>query len=201
MTVTHDPWNPPWLASERAITDLTDTAAPVIPAEKEPTPPMAMAHRTDALGYETSHAKERLDAAIAAKPGPGRAPHVAAVRSHINGGLDHAHRLVKIICLYYGPVGAEYDKLLQLMNGERKSPAPGDTMAHLAQTIQYQLAHASRHADAMEAHPKDFDFNAEHTTSHVDGAIEHLAKFRQNLIDSYPAEAQYLKDLQTKPMH
>lgn len=198
MITAHDPWNPPWLAAERA--DPLMIPAPAIPPEKEPTPPMAMAHRTDAIGYETSHAKERLSAAIAAKAGADRSQHVTAVRSHITNGLEHTHRLVRVMQLYYEPEGAEYNQLLRLMAPPRSSPAPGDTMAHLAQTLQYQLAHASRHAEAMQAHPADFDFNADHTANHVDGAIEHLAKFRQNLIDSYPAEAGYLKDLKTEPM-
>lgn len=185
-------WEPPWGGG----VDVRAVTPGEIPEAVEPTPRMAVAHRVDGLSYDTHHASERL--AQVAKMGPGlaRDQQVGALRSHLDHGLDHAHRLVKLLREHYGAEGAEYDALTDLMP-TRSSPAPAASTAHLAQTIQYQLAHASRHAASM-AGAKDkalFDFDVEHCRNHVDGALEHVGKIRDNLVSSYPAEGKYLQGL------
>ena len=163
----------------------------------EAEPRLAVAHRADEIALRLRHATERLAAAAASEPGQERQGNVAALRSNLDEALEHAHRLVGLMTEHYPAEGAEYGKLVGAMGLRSVSPAPEATFAHLAQTVLYQLAHASRHADSMTDNPDIFDFDAEHCQHHLDGALEHVGKFEQNLMDGhYPAEAGWLAGLQ-----
>lgn len=81
-----------------------------------------------------------------------------------------------------------------------KAHTPSDkinTTAHLIETTSHHLAHTKRHeVQLKKAEGKSRDFNHEHMTTHLDGAIEHNQKLINHINANYPKEARELRDLE-----
>jgi len=75
--------------------------------------------------------------------------------------------------------------------------AKASSFAHLLQTILYDAAHAQRHTEAMLNDTDDacWQFDADHAEKHLQGTYEHAQKLTQHVLDNYPAEAKWLREL------
>jgi len=73
-----------------------------------------------------------------------------------------------------------------------------NTTSHLIETAAHHLAHTKRHAVqlAKSKTKKERDFNHEHLTTHLNGAIEHVGKIMGHVKANYPSEAKELSRLE-----
>jgi predicted ABC-type ATPase len=157
------------------------------------------AHRVDEVLHKLSHATERLQAARAAS-GDLRAYHCARVAGHLESALGAMHDLAANLRDHYPAEAAELEQVRQAVGLAKavSGDAKAATTAHLTETTLHELAHASRHAQAMTGTVPDteWEFDAEHCQSHLDGALEHAGKLAVHFRDNYPREAKWLAGLE-----
>lgn len=180
-------------------------AADPLPVDSAPVPDdptavsMFTAHRLDDTLHSLAHATERMTAARAAATGDLRAYHSARVAFHLGQALDNGHRLVANIREHYPAEAAELEQVKQAV-GLAKSLTPevkAATTAHLLETTLHEETHGVRHAQAMlKTDPDDvWEFNADHCSKHLGGAVEHASKLAQHFRDNYPDVARWLDGL------
>jgi hypothetical protein len=163
---------------------------------------MTTAHRINDMGNQLAHATERMHAARKTKDPALRKYEVLHIRNHLVITLSNGHLLADNLRRNYPAEGRELDavvKVLGLTAPPSLSPAlKTATTAHLLETILNECVHASRHADWMsKTEPvNEWEFNADHTEKHLGGALEHLGKLREHILDNYPAEAKLLIELE-----
>lgn len=179
---------------------LTAQAAQAVPPDDPAAVAMFTAHRLDDSSRSIGHAIERMAAARKAA-GTVRAYHVTHLNSHLAAALDNGHQLAASVRAHYPAEAAELQQLQEAI-GLAKALYPAArvaTFAHLLQTILYHEAHAARHAKALLAGRDGpaWDFDADHTQVHLDGAAEHIGKLISHVRDNYPAEARYLARLRS----
>ena len=159
---------------------------------------MHTAHRLDDLTANLAHASEHLQAARRAR-GQLRTFHAGHVAVHLGHALDAGHALAANLRQHYPAEGAEYDATSRAIGLAKalSDAARTATTAHLAQSILYDLGHASRHADVLltPGSPALWRFNADHCDKHLASAEDHAVRLAVHLRDNYPAEARYLAAL------
>lgn len=180
-----------------------DIPLPPVPHDKTAVS-MFTAHRLGDIINQMSHASERVTAAAKA-PKNLREYHAIHICNHLTNATRSGHQLVENMRRNYPSEARELDRLNAVI-GVRLSvsttpSARTASFAHLVQTIMYNLGHAKRHADAMRSdqpgNDKAWRFNLDHAARHVAGAIEHADKLAEHLRDNYPAEAHWLKVLES----
>jgi hypothetical protein len=163
---------------------------------------MYTAHRVDDCGRHLAHASERLAAAREAS-GDLRDGHMAHVAHQLDDAHTSAHQLAANLRAHYPAEGAELDALMGVVGlaVSVSTDAKTATTAHLVQTTCNHLAHTIRHVQAMaeDPDPDVWEFNWQHGRTHLDGAMEHVAKLGQHLADNYPAEGGFLAGLDEVP--
>jgi hypothetical protein len=156
------------------------------------------AHRVDEIGHKLSHALQRMQAARDAA-GDVRKYHASLLAGHLEAALKAGHDLTAHIKDHYPPEAAELGEVADAVGLAKavSDEARAATTSHLTETTLHELAHASRHAQAMLGDtPEDEQaFNIEHCAKHLDGAAEHAGKLRHHLADNYPGEAKWLAGL------
>lgn len=165
-------------------------------------PAMFTAHRIDEVTHHLTHTVERIKAARAAR-GDARAYET----DHVLQDLDEAHstaqRLVRNVRENYPAESKELDRITGMTQPAGRAVALSSahkaaTFAHLLQTTLYHQGHALRHAQVMHGEDPDdsmWDFDAEHSARHTQGALEHIHKLAQHVADNYPEEAGFLAEL------
>lgn len=164
---------------------------------------MFTAHRTGDIINQMSHAAERVVAAQKATTPELRRYHSIHIINHATLATRAAHQLRDNLKRNYPAEARELAKLNDVAScSVSVSPkAKTASFAHLVQTILYNLGHAKRHADALlDDSPGKQDvwqFNLDHASRHINGTIEHALKLAEHLRDNYPAEAHWLKVLES----
>lgn len=182
---------------------------------------MFTAHRVNDISNQMAHAEERMKAMRSAQ-GAGdtelRKYHNLHFDNHLKAAMDQAELLKDSMLEHYPAEAAEWKALNQVMDlaalydvnplGDWSvnlakavgAPAKAASFAHLLQTIKYDGAHARRHSTAMLADTDDacWNFDADHAEKHMHGAHEHAKKLSKHIVDNYPAEARWLKELAKK---
>ena len=75
-------------------------------------------------------------------------------------------------------------------------PDQRKSVAHLSESIADNLAHAKRHGVQLSRArtPGSKQHNAEHLTSHIDAAMEHVVKLRKHLAE-HPDIKKEMQDM------
>jgi hypothetical protein len=195
----------------RVLAAAADTPTAPFPGDQqEQLPPvprrplakhMFTAHRIDDLQRSLSHCRERMQALRTVKPGE-RQYHLMHVNNHLTDAAQQAQELADNIRRNYPAEHAELQALNKTIGFARalSDDAKAATFSHLLQTVKENIGHAKRHAMAMKgaaSSGKLWDFNWEHCDKHVTGAAEHAQKLADHVRDNYPAEADWLNQLET----
>jgi hypothetical protein len=158
---------------------------------------MYTAHRLDDILTRLAHADERLTEAKRTKAL--RAYRMIHVNNNLSQALDTAHNLVASVKRNYLPEARELEALSKTMGlaASVSTDAKVATFAHLLQTMLYHLSHAKRHAALMlnPDPPAVWRFNWDHANTHLHGAQEHAHKLAKHVLENYPEEARWLKQL------
>jgi hypothetical protein len=175
------------------------------PTPIPPTPPAAKAimtaHRVDDLQGSLAHATERVAILRRAKTVDERRYHSIHLDNHMSDALNQAHALAANLRANYPAEGAELEAMKQTLGlakavGTREKAV---TTAHLTETVTNELVHAKRHSILMlNPDPPDvWEFGFDHVMTHVESARKHADKLAEHIRDNYPAEARWLKGLDT----
>jgi type I site-specific restriction endonuclease len=156
------------------------------------------AHRVNEIGHKLSHAGQRMQAARDAT-GDLRKYHASLLAGHLQAALKAGHDLTAHIKDHYPDEAAELGEVADAVGLAKavSDDARAATTSHLLETSLHELAHASRHAQAMTADtPEDEQaFNADHCEKHLGGAQEHVGKLADHFRDNYPDVARWLDGL------
>jgi hypothetical protein len=159
------------------------------------------AHRVDDLLRHLLHIAERAVVLRQAKMADERRYHCIHLDNHLSGALDQAHGLMENLRANYPAEGAELAALKQTLGLAKAVGAPekAATTAHLTETTANHLTHAKRHSILLlnPVSPEAWDFSFGHVENHVKAARAHAVKLAEHLRDNYPAEARWLKGLDT----
>lgn len=176
----------------------------IIPTPPSPkkTAPMLTAHRINDMNTELAHAHERMQAARKVKDSSLRKYEMIHLCNHLTKAMQHGHLLAENLRLHYPAERRELDavvKTLGLSKEPSLSPAiKAATTSHLLETVLNECTHAVRHADLMhKTEPvNEWDFNADHCEKHLKSALHHAGKIRNHILINYPAEGEFLRDLE-----
>jgi hypothetical protein len=170
------------------------------PSPPKKTAPMMTAHRIADMCSQLAHGVERMEAARRTKDPALRKYEMIHVRNHLATALNNGHLLAENLRTHYRAEGRELDAVMKTLGltPEALTPAmKAATTAHLLQSTLNECTHSIRHADLMlKTTPGgEWEFNANHCEHHLHGALTHVVKLREHIVDNYPVEGRLLIEL------